>query len=177
MFFLFRRLIATVLTAYSVIVQQIKIIRILTVIAYLISVSAVAATLSAYYVFIWNPHAGNRTDLPNAEGIVMALQRARNDYVFANAADRGYSGKKKKTNNTLYAPPNRVIYKHVCSDFVFFVIREFDLFFIARTMWNTNKAGESMSLEKIMTAEVKFRTRAIFIFLRLASMILIWIRN
>lgn len=71
--------------------KKIKIIRILTVIAYLVSVSTVATMLSAYYVFIWNPHAGNSTQTPNAERLVMALQRASGEYVFANSADHEYT--------------------------------------------------------------------------------------
>lgn len=57
------------------------------------SVSTVATMLSAYYVFIWNPHAGNSTQTPNAERLVMALQRASGEYVFANIADHEYTGK------------------------------------------------------------------------------------
>lgn len=57
------------------------------------SVSTVATMLSAYYIFVWNPHAGNFTQAPNAERIVMALQRASGDYAFANAADHEYTGK------------------------------------------------------------------------------------
>uniref|UniRef100_A0A2S2R578 Uncharacterized protein n=1 Tax=Sipha flava TaxID=143950 RepID=A0A2S2R578_9HEMI len=73
--------------------KKIKFIRILTVIAYLVSVSTVATMLSAYYIFIWNPHTGNFTQTPNAERIVMALQRASGEYAFVNAADHEYSGK------------------------------------------------------------------------------------
>jgi len=36
-----------------------KALRILTVIAYMISVSAVALVLSVYYVFLWEPHPGS----------------------------------------------------------------------------------------------------------------------
>jgi len=52
--------------------------------------------LSAYYVFIWNPHAANNTQTPNAERLVMALQRAGGEYVFANSADHEYIGKKTR---------------------------------------------------------------------------------
>jgi len=68
----------------------------MTVIAYLVSVSTVAAMLSAYYVFVWNPHAGNYTQTPNAERLVMALQRAGGKYVFANSADHEYTGEKTR---------------------------------------------------------------------------------
>ncbi|XP_060857444.1 uncharacterized protein LOC132935025 [Metopolophium dirhodum] len=71
--------------------KKIKIIRIMTVIAYLVSVSTVATMLSAYYVFIWNPHAANNTQTPNAERLVMALQRTGGEYVFANSADHEYT--------------------------------------------------------------------------------------
>jgi len=53
----------------------------------------VATMLSAYYVFIWNPHAANNTQTPNAERLVMALQRAGGEYVFAN---HDYTGKKTR---------------------------------------------------------------------------------
>jgi len=49
--------------------------------------------LSAYYVFIWNPHASNYTQTPNAEKLVMALQRASGEYGFSNSADHEYAGK------------------------------------------------------------------------------------
>lgn len=82
-------------TTVALSVGQIKMIRILTVIAYLVSVSMVAASLSAYYVFIWNPYAGNNTQTPNTEGMAMALHRAGGQYVYADtvAADRRYLGK------------------------------------------------------------------------------------
>lgn len=72
----------------------------LTVVAYLVSVSTVAASLSAYYVFMWNPYAaGNSTQTTaggggGAEGIAMALRRVADDCVYADAeADRRHSGK------------------------------------------------------------------------------------
>ncbi|XP_025198409.1 uncharacterized protein LOC112596817 [Melanaphis sacchari] len=71
--------------------RKIKIIRILTVIAYLVSVSTVATMLSAYYIFVWNPQTGNNTQTPNPERLVIALQRASSDYVFANSADHEYT--------------------------------------------------------------------------------------
>uniref|UniRef100_A0A2S2PIZ5 Uncharacterized protein n=1 Tax=Schizaphis graminum TaxID=13262 RepID=A0A2S2PIZ5_SCHGA len=71
--------------------KKIKIIRILTVIAYLVSVSTVATLLSAYYIFVWNPQIGNNTQTPNAERLVIALQRASSEYVFANSADHEYT--------------------------------------------------------------------------------------
>jgi len=52
----------------------------LTVIAYLLSVSTVASTLSAYYIFVWNPYAANDTQKPNSDGMVMALQRDGHGY-------------------------------------------------------------------------------------------------
>lgn len=72
--------------------MQIKIIRILTVIAYLVSVSIVATMLSAYYIFVWNPHVANNTQTPNAEKLVMPLQRASDENVFAKSADHEYTG-------------------------------------------------------------------------------------
>lgn len=68
----------------------------MTVIAYLLSVSTVATMLSAYYVFVWNPHAANYTQPPNAERLVMALQRASSEYVFANSANHEFTGKKTR---------------------------------------------------------------------------------
>jgi len=50
--------------------------------------------LSAYYIFVWNPQTGNNTLTPNAERLVTALKRASSEYVFANSADREYTGKK-----------------------------------------------------------------------------------
>ncbi|KAL4134800.1 hypothetical protein QTP88_006512 [Uroleucon formosanum] len=81
--------------------KKIKIIRIMTVIAYLVSVSTVATMLSAYYVFVWNPHAANYTQTPNAERLVMALQRAGGEYVFANSVDHEYTDNGKFTSEIL----------------------------------------------------------------------------
>lgn len=52
----------------------------LTVVAYLLSVSTVASTLSAYYIFVWNPYAANDTQTLNSEGMVMALRRDSDRY-------------------------------------------------------------------------------------------------
>lgn len=59
--------------------SQIKIIRTLTVIAYLISVSAVATILSAYYIFVWDPQTGNYTQTSNVEGVSMAFRIAEHE--------------------------------------------------------------------------------------------------
>lgn len=58
---------------------QIKIIRTLTVIAYLISVSAVATILSAYYIFVWDPQTGNYTQITSVEGVSMAFRIAEHE--------------------------------------------------------------------------------------------------
>ncbi|VVC38851.1 TRP-interacting helix, InaF motif [Cinara cedri] len=83
--------------------KKIKMIRMLTVVAYLVSVSTVAASLSAYYVFIWNPYAGNTTQTPNTEGMVMALHRVGGEYVFADtvAANRRYLDNGKFVSDVL----------------------------------------------------------------------------
>lgn len=52
----------------------------LTVFAYLLSVSTVASTLSAYYIFVWNPYAGNDTRKSDPDGMVMALRRDNDRY-------------------------------------------------------------------------------------------------
>lgn len=66
------------------------------------SVSTVATMLSAYYIFVWNPHVANSTQTPNAEKLVMALQRASDEYVFANSADHVYTGTKYIRNNNKF---------------------------------------------------------------------------
>jgi len=59
-----------------------------------VSVSTVATMLSAYYIFVWNPHAANYTQTPNAERMVMALQRTSGEYIFSNNLEHEYTGKK-----------------------------------------------------------------------------------
>ncbi|XP_050529561.1 uncharacterized protein LOC126899066 isoform X2 [Daktulosphaira vitifoliae] len=61
--------------------RKIKIIRIITVIAYLIAVSTASVMLSAYYMFLWKPQVRNLT-LPSdtEEGIMMAQHSDVNHY-------------------------------------------------------------------------------------------------
>lgn len=60
--------------------------------------SLVAGMLSAYYICVWDPRAANTTIITptiNAERIVMALQRASDEYVFGNTAENSNTGKTK----------------------------------------------------------------------------------
>lgn len=80
--------------------KQIKIIRLISVFAYLVSVSLVAALLSAYYICIWNPRAANitiDTQTVNAERIMMALPTTGGEYVFDSTADGRYAGNVQTT--------------------------------------------------------------------------------
>lgn len=83
-----------------VVQKQIKIIRLISVFAYLVSVSLVAALLSAYYICIWNPRAANitiDTQTVNAERIMMALPTTGGEYVFDSTADGRYAGNVQTT--------------------------------------------------------------------------------
>lgn len=71
----------------------------LTVVAYLISVSTAASMLSAYYIFVWDPHVTNDTKTPNMERRTMALPRMSGEYIIANPENRHYSGNKSGSNN------------------------------------------------------------------------------
>lgn len=100
---------ATVFPALIVVVilvqKQIKIIRLFSVFAYLVSVSLVAALLSAYYICIWNPRAANITiDTPtvNAERIMMALQTTGGEYVFDSTTDTTFDNRLTGNGRTVY---------------------------------------------------------------------------
>lgn len=65
-----------------------------TVVAYLISVSMVASMLSAYYIFVWDPHSANNTaQTPNAERRTSDSKMTSGVYDIINSVDHPYSGK------------------------------------------------------------------------------------
>jgi len=85
-----------------------KIIRILTVVAYIMSVSVAALLLSAYYVFLWKPtpseplQTKRPTDSPSTLGHYGITNYPTSNY---GSADRyGYTAYSRHTSSALHAP-------------------------------------------------------------------------